>query len=273
MRKSAAMNEAVSEAMREAGRGYEKLFVPAVFGPWTKHLIAAAGLRDDARVLDIACGTGVLARHALADIGANGQVVGLDPAPGMIATAEELEAGIDWRLGSAEALAFEDKSFDRVLSQFGMMFFQDRDKAADEMFRVLKPNGKLVIAVWDSVDANPMYGEIIALLESQVGPAAADALRLPFCLGDPSLVTTPLEQAGFSGIEVATKVETANFPSSRHLVEAELRGWLPLFDIHLDEDKIAEVLRYAEETLAKYATDSGAAVFPTAAHVISARKG
>jgi len=199
-------------------------------------------------------------------------VVGVDPAPGMIAFAREMEPSIDWVLCGAEALELDDESFDCVVSQFGMMFFQDRQKSVDEMFRVLKPGGTLAIAIWNSVENNPAYADIISVLQDQVSTAAADALRMPYSLGNFDEVTSLLGNSGFVDIQVETKVESARFPSSRHMVEAELRGWLPLFDIHLDEDEIADVLVKSDQTLAKYASSSGEAVFPTSAHIITARK-
>jgi len=266
------MDQNIPQELVEAGRGYENLFVPALFEQWTKHLIEAAGIREGSHVLDIACGTGVLARHALSKSGPSGRVIGVDPAPGMLAAAKEIEPGIEWILCSAESLELGDETLDSVISQFGMMFFQDRQKSTEEMFRVLKQNGSLAIAVWNSVENNPAYADIIAVLQEQVGTAAADALRLPYCLGNTDEVTVALENCGFSGISVETKIEPARFPSSRHMVEAELRGWLPLFDIFLSEDKINDVLSESDRTLSKYAESSGEAVFPTSAHVITARK-
>ena len=267
------MDQVVSEELLEAGRGYESLFVPALFEAWTKHLIEGAGIREGSYVLDVACGTGVLARGALARTGTNGQVVGADPAPGMLAVAKEIEPGIDWVLCGAEALDVDDATFDCVTSQFGMMFFQDRQKSTDEMFRAMKSGGSLAIAVWRSVEHNPAYADIISVLEEHVGTGAADALRLPFSLGEASKVTEVLEGSGFVDIAVEAKIESATFPSSRQMVEAELRGWLPLFDIFLSEDEIDNVLIQSDKTLGKYADPSGEAVFPTSAHVFTARKG
>jgi len=263
------MTDAATREELEAGRGYEALFVPAVFDTWTKHLIEGAQVNEGSHVLDIACGSGVLARHALSKSGESGRVVGVDPAPGMIAAAKEMEPNIEWVLGRAEALDFEGATFDSVMSQFGMMFFQDRRKAADEMFRVMKPGGRLAIAVWNSIEDNPAYGDIIAVLDEQVSTSAGDALRLPYSLGNPNDVISVLKQAGFSEIESNTRVEDARFPSSRTMVEAELRGWLPLFGINLNEEEIADVLVKSDRRLAKYAAQSGEAVFPTSAHVIT----
>jgi len=266
------MDIEASEELIEAARGYESLFVPALFEVWTQHLIASVGIQDGYHVLDVACGTGVLARHALACAGMNGRVVGVDPAPGMLAMAEETEPGVEWVASSAEALDLADNSFDCVVSQFGMMFFENGQRSTDEMFRVLKPGGSLSIAVWRSVEHNPAYADVIDLLEEQVGTAAADALRLPYSLGDASKVTAWLESSAFTDIKVETKTESARFPSTRQMIEAELRGWLPMFDIFLSEAEISDILIESEKTLRKYASPSGEAVFPTSAHIISARK-
>ncbi|MGI9393493.1 MAG: methyltransferase domain-containing protein [Boseongicola sp.] len=264
------MVDNVPQELLEAGRGYESMFVPALFAAWPPHLIKGAMVREGAQVLDIACGTGVLARHAFSKVGRAGRVVGVDPALGMLAAAGEFEPGIDWVLCSAEALELEDASFDCVISQFGMMFFQDRPKSISEMFRVLKPGGKLAIAVWDSVERNPVYMGIISVLQEEVGTAAADALRTPFNLGDSGIVKAELAAEGFVEVQVETKTETARFPNSRLMLEADLRGWLPLFDINLSEDKIDEVLVASDTTLSKYCAPSGEVVFPTSGHIITA---
>jgi len=266
------MVDSVSKDLLDAGRDYENMFVQAIFAHWPPYLTSGAGVREGLHVLDIACGTGVLSRHALAAVGPTGRVVGVDHAPGMLAAAHEVEPTIDWVLCGAEALELEDASFDCVMSQFGMMFFQDRPKAIGEMFRVLKPGGSLAIAVWDSVERNPGYLGIISVLQEEVGTAAADALRRPFSLSDGGMVASELKAGGFVDVGVETKGGFARFPSTRVMLEGDLRGWLPLFDIHLSEDKINEVLAASDSTLSKYVAPSGEAVFPTSAHIVTAIK-
>ena len=141
------MNATATPEELEAGRGYKALFVPAVFEPWTRHLIDGAGVEKGAHVLDIACGSGVFARACIIALRAFRPHCWIDPAPGMIAAAREVEPSIEWVLGSAEGLEFDDDIFDCIVTQFGMMFFEDRHAASSEMFRVLKPGGRLAIAV------------------------------------------------------------------------------------------------------------------------------
>src|SRR5688500_16775452 len=118
---------------------YESFFVPALFQEWAGRVADTAHIQLGQRVLDVACGTGVLARAAADRAGAGGSVTGLDINEGMLAVAAQKAPHIDWRQGQAEALPFEDGTFDAVVSQFGLMFFDDRAAAIREMRRVLRP--------------------------------------------------------------------------------------------------------------------------------------
>src|SRR5262249_55468231 len=129
------MSASASQAQIAAATAYEALFIPGLFGPWAPVVADLARIKSGDRVLDIACGTGVLAREAAARTGPTGHVAGLDPHAGMLAVARDLSPAIDWRDGTAEALPFPDRSFEVVVSQFGLMFFTDRDKAIREMLR------------------------------------------------------------------------------------------------------------------------------------------
>ena len=168
----------------EAAKAYDSLLVPALFGQWAVKLAQVADVNTGQRVLDVACGTGVLTQALAQRVGSSGYVAGIDPNPGMLEVGRSLATKIDWKQGVAESLPFHDDSFDVVTSQFGLMFFSDRQKALSEMLRVLAPGGRLVVAVWDSLINIPAYAKSVALLKRIAGEQAADALKAPFVLGD-----------------------------------------------------------------------------------------
>jgi SAM-dependent methyltransferase len=246
-------------------RAYDTLFVPSLIGAYAPIVADAAALGTGDRVLDVACGTGLVAREALRRVGPGGSVVGIDANAGMLAVAAEHSAAIAWHEGVAESLPFSAAAFDAVTCQFGLMFFRDRAAAVAEMRRVLRPGGRLAVAVWASLDAIPTFDAEVALFARVCGSAAADALRAPFGLGDRAALV-----ALFPDAAVTTHTTTARFPSIRTLVEADLRGWLPIMGVHLGEPVIAEALDAADDTLAPHVRrDAGGAVtFPTSAHVV-----
>ena len=266
------MSEPMLQAQIDAAKAYEALFVSSLFGEWAPKVADAAQIRPGQRVLDVACGTGVLAREAASRTGPTGSVAALDPNIGMLSVAKELTPAVDWHQGVAESLPFPDDSFDAVVSQFGLMFFTDRAQALREMLRVLTPRGRLAVAVWDSLDNTPAYAAEVALLERVAGRQAADALRAPFVLGDRSELAALFSGAGVSSVEVTSEHGTAHFPSVRVMVEADLRGWLPVMGVFLAEEQIARMLEEAEPVLAPYVTADGMVVFDSPAHIVTGRK-
>ena len=116
---------------------YERYLVPSIFGPWAKDLVEIAQLQPKERVLDIACGTGIVARTAALTLGSGGSVVGLDVSLPMLAAARSAAAAeglsIDWQEGSAMKLPLADAACDVVLCQQGLQFFPDRPAALREM--------------------------------------------------------------------------------------------------------------------------------------------
>jgi len=257
----------------DAATAYEGLFVPALFGEWAPRVAEAAALRPGLRVLDVACGTGILAREARRRVGAGGTVAAIDPDAGMLEVARRLDPGVAWREGVADALPWPEASFDAVVSQFGLMFFPDRERALREMLRVLEPGGRLAVAVWDSLEHTPAYAAEVALLERVAGTAAADALRAPFVLGDPALLSALFTDAGVRDVAVERVEGKGRFPGVRAMVEADLRGWLPVMGVRLPEEPIARVLAEAEETMRHFVTPGGTVEFGSPALIGTGRKG
>ncbi|RJP52904.1 MAG: methyltransferase domain-containing protein [Anaerolineaceae bacterium] len=266
------MAEKTLQAQMDAAKAYEGLMVPALFGEWASTVADAAQIKPGERVLDVACGTGILAREVLSRTGAAEFVTGLDPSAGMLEVAKDLAPGVEWRQGVAESLPFPDASFDVVVSQFGLMFFNDRSEALRQALRVLRPGGRMAFAVWDSLKNIPAYADEVALLERLAGVLAADALRAPFVLGDRRDLETLFAGAGVEAVEIATRKGSARFPSVRVMVEADLRGWLPVMGVVLTEEQIVGILQAAELALSQYVTGDGAAYFGTSAHVVTGTK-
>ncbi len=265
------MNEPIPQAEIDAAIAYESLMVPALLGPWAPKVADAAGLAAGQQVLDVACGTGVLAREAADRVGISGAVTGLDVNAGMLEVARRLAPDLAWQQGDAGALPFPDRRFDRVVSQFGLMFFPDPAAAIREALRVLRPGGRLAFAVWSSLSSNPAYADEVELLEQYAGRAAADAVRAPFALGESRELAELFRAAGATSVAVATDRAMARFPSVRVMLEADLRGWLPMMGVVPEEEAIAEILERAEEVLRPYVDADGTAAFSTSAHIVVAR--
>ena len=266
------MSDSTLQAQIDAAKAYEALFVPALFGQWVVEVADAVQIRPGQRVLDVGCGTGVLAREVTSRATPSGYVAGLDPSPGMLAVARDLAPTVDWREGVAESIPFPDQSFDTVVSQFGLMFFMDRHQALREMLRVLSPTGHLVVAVWDSLDNIPGYSAEVALLERLAGTRAADAVRAPFVLGDRQNLAKLFKDVGADSVKITTHQGTARFPGIRVMIEAELRGWLPVMGVLLTEDQISNILKEAENALGSYVTPEGRISFDVSAHIVVAKR-
>ena len=266
------MAEPTFEELLNAAQAYEQFFVPALFQQWASRVVDAAVLRPGQRVLDVACGTGVLARTAAQRVGSTGSVVGLDLNPGMLAVAKQLAPHVAWRQAGAEALPFPEESFDTVVSQFGLMFFANRQTALSEMARVLARGGRVAVAVWASLDQSPAYATEVRLVERHAGLPAAQPLRSPFSLGSAAEVRELFAATSLRDIQVATYPGTARFPSIRAMLEADLRGWLPLMGVVLEAGTIEAILAEGETALRPYLTASGEVEFACPANIVTATK-
>ena len=250
---------------------YEEFFVPALFQQWGGILADIARVAPGHRVLDVACGTGVLARAAAERVGPGGAVTGLDPNDEMLAVARGKGARVEWRNGHAESLPFADASFDRVASQFGLMFFADKAAGLGEMMRVLRPGGRLAVAVCDALDHSPGYAVLAELLQRLFGATVADAFRAPFALGEPKQLRLLCEQAGIRNGQVARADGTVRFKSIQQLVASE-RACVWTLGGLLDDGQFDRLLEEAEESLQPFVTGDGTVAFEMPVLVITADK-
>jgi len=267
------MSELSLDELKNTATNYEKLMVPALFESWAERILDEAAVKPGDRILDVACGTGIVARTAIKRTGSNGtSVTGLDPNPGMLAVAESNTSGPEWKEGVAEELPFGDDSFNVVVSQFGLMFFQDRTAALREMYRVLAPGGRLVVAVFDSLDNNPAYRSMTEVFERIAGEEVAQALRGPFSLGSIDDLKSLCTESGLSSAKVTTHDGKARFPDVRTMVLADVKGWFPLAGIHLSDEQIDEVVQQLELDLPEYISSDGRLEFSMPAHIITSTK-
>jgi ubiquinone/menaquinone biosynthesis C-methylase UbiE len=189
---------------------YQSFFVPSIATPVSVELLGTAALRPGARVLDIACGTGVIARAAAEQVGPTGSVTGIDVAPDMIAVAETIPAGgapIAWQQADAASLPLPDESYDVGLCQMGLMFMEDRGGALRELHRVLAPGGRVVVNTPGRIQ--PLFEVMERAITDNLDPSLGAFVTAVFSLHDPSVLAGMLQEAGFG--DVASKEYRAVF--------------------------------------------------------------
>ena len=253
---------------------YETYLVPNIFAPWVEAVLARNPLVRGARLLDVACGTGIAARLAALAVGAEGAVVATDIDPGMLEVARRSAAmpgaaPIDWQRADALALPFADVSFDAVLCFEGIQFFPDRAKGLAEMRRVLRPRGRLLGTVWGALEHNAGYGALAEGLAKFVSP---DAGRLPpFGLHDAGAIRGLLAAAGFVHIDVVPQTIVRPVPSVRVFIDWVAAG-APTTRLKLaqlaDRDR-EDFIRFVEQRLAPLQGDGGVQM-PYMRHVLVA---
>ncbi|MCA1439998.1 methyltransferase domain-containing protein [Ensifer sp. IC4062] len=255
----------------DAAEVYESCFVPAIFAAWAGPVADAAEIRTGNRVLDVGCGTGVLAREALRRVGQEGQVTGLDLNEGMLAVAARTEPRIAWRHGDAASLPFKDESFDVVVSQFALMYFPDRVAALREMWRALAPGGRLAIASWAPIDQARGYRILVDIATRQCGRRAAGVLAAPFVLGDQAELAKLFVDSGISGATVTLHEGSIRFSSAKEFIRIEVKG-SPLAEM-VSDDAMETLAAESERALAEFVVPSGEIVMPLNAHIVIASKG
>ena len=203
---------------------YERYLVPAITRIWASDLIDRAGPKPGQSLLDVACGTGVVARLA-AERMRTGRVVGLDLNEGMLAVARSVPvtgAPIEWREGSALSLPFEDRSFDLVLCQLGVQFFPDRSLALREMKRVLVASGLVALSVYSDIERTPVANAFVKALDQCFGTDASRIKRAEHIFSEPGEVAALLADAGFEHVSVDAVTKRITFPSVLDYVRFQL---------------------------------------------------
>jgi SAM-dependent methyltransferase len=207
-------------------RAYEQYFVPAMFAPLAVHTLSAAAIRPADRVLDLACGTGVVARQAATLVGPGGHVVGLDVNPVMLEEARGHPspggAGVEWVQGDAVTADLPAGAFDVVACQQGLQFFPDRAAGARQMRHVLQDAGRAVVTTWRGVEEHPSIAQLADIELSHLSALGAgftrDDVTKPFSLGEQEL-SALLTAAGFGSVETTAVTIEARFATPDRFIE------------------------------------------------------
>jgi ubiquinone/menaquinone biosynthesis C-methylase UbiE len=248
---------------------YERILVPGIFGPWSDELLERArpiGVSD--RILDLGCGTGIVARRVRARLGGGARVTGVDVDAGMLAKARDLAPEIRWIEGDAMELPFPDASFELVLCQQVLQFVPDRAKALREIRRVLAPGGRLLVATWRARHEQKLFEALGRIAEAHLG--VPNEKR--FLLGDEAALRAMVEEAGFQvdRLEVVARVDRLRgFPLRQSALAAN-------FDLSTLSDaereaKLDDVERESREAVKEFLEADDVIASPTTANLVVAK--
>jgi ubiquinone/menaquinone biosynthesis C-methylase UbiE len=258
----------------DAARAYERTLVPLLFEPGAQALTGLAGLAPAERVLDLACGTGSVARRAAEMVGREGRVVGFDVSTSMLAVAAEAAGNqpqIEWRQGDVGDLPFPNGTFDAVICQQALQFFPDRMAALAEMHRVLAPGGRVVLSMLRSPVHNPGWALFAKILKRHLGEESAALMASPFPEMTRAELRALITEAGFGSVMILIAVAGTRYPGARELVNWEMESWLLAEEFQQLRNMTREaIIANLEEALADYTDDEGI-VFPAETWVVVAR--
>lgn len=260
----------------DSAQAYERYLVPAFFTQMAERLIDLVELQADARVLDVACGGGIVARRAARRTGATSEVVGVDLNEQMLAVADIAAkaegVSVEWRQGPAEELPFPRSSFDAVFCQQALGFFPDPDVALREMQRVLASGGRLGLSVCRPIEHNPVYGALADCLARHAGSEAGAMMRSPFTSWDQAELRALVQGVGFQDVRILIDISTVRFPSPAELLRREAASSpLAATIAALDDATREAMLRDVDEALSGHVDDAGI-TYTIESHVVTATR-
>ncbi|MEM9134799.1 MAG: class I SAM-dependent methyltransferase [Actinomycetota bacterium] len=262
----------------EVAEIYEARFVPAIFAHWAPVTLDAAEVEAADHLLDVACGTGIVARTALArrteseatGLGTGtGAITGVDLNPAMLTVARRQAPEIEWRQGDVAALPLADDSVDVAVSQMAAMFFPDQRAAMAEMARVVRPGGRLAWVVPSSLSEQPAYEPFVDAAATHVGDDARSLLGAYWACGDRAAFTADLEAVGLERIAARARAGIARFDSPADFVATEIDA-TPLVD-RIDDGQRRRIVADVTERLAAWVEPGKPFDIPLVGNVVSAR--
>lgn len=260
----------------DSAEAYEKYLVSAFASEWANRLIDFAEVTEGERVLDVGCGTGIVARSIAPIVGDSGAITGVDINEDMLDVAgrvsENIQPPISWRCQDATSLEFSDDSFDVVLSQQALQFIPDQNAALAEIHRVLTSDGRFAFSMNRSLDHNQPYAILADALDRHIGTEAGDGIRSIFTDISVEGLRAVVEDAGFHNVHVRTEIPTIRYPSVAEMLRREAAS-SPLAGpvSNLRPETREELVQDLTDSLSPYTDDDGVAL-PVSTFLVSARR-
>lgn len=252
---------------------YERALVGPLFRPFAEQLLARLQLSRQDSLIDVACGTGIVARLARERLGRDARIVGVDIAPAMLAVAQSVDRTIDWRQGNATALPVEtSERFTLLTCHQGLQFMPDKAAVIREMRRVLAPGGRLGIATWRSLDDLPQIRELNAVVERHVGPIV-DARH---SFGDADTLRRLLIDGGVADVQVETVAHDVQFSDGALFARLNAMAAIAMSEkgktlSESERGQLAEQVAAESQALVSAATRNGMFALPLASLIATAR--
>ena len=261
---------------RDAAERYERILVPTILGPAARALVEFAAPQAAEAVLDVGCGTGAAARCAAERVGSAGRVVGVDVNAGMIDVAQSLPpvegATVEWLVKGAYEMPFVGAEFAVALCAQTLQFLDDRPRALAEMYRVLKPRGRIAVSLWCDIRESPYFDALVQAVTDHIGTETAMGLRAAFGLSEPETIRALVKGAGFSNLRTTVKQLDLRLPVLSDFVPRHVSA-TPMaagFNSASPEKRHA-VIENVSDKLASYGTGAGVRV-PFRTHLVQATK-
>jgi ubiquinone/menaquinone biosynthesis C-methylase UbiE len=236
---------------------YDRYLGPVLFEPYAADLVERLDVPEEATVLELACGTGIVTRHLRDRLGPKTKLVATDLNEAMLSFAaqkfEDTES-VEWKQADASELPFEDNTFDAVVCQFGVMFFPDKERALCETYRVLKSGGRFLFSVWDRIEKNDLAHTAHAIISKFFEDNPPDFYETPFSFHDPEIIRSMLRRAGFLDTRLSLLPLPAIGNSARALARGLVRGNPVIGAIkERDESSVPQIeARVAEAVAAQF---------------------
>ncbi|MBC8438249.1 MAG: methyltransferase domain-containing protein [Deltaproteobacteria bacterium] len=251
---------------------YEKYIVPAYTWVWAKEIVKRACLREGEKILDVACGTGLVARIAADEQSNPGLIYGVDVNEVMIKKARNIGKSINFYHSDVLEMPFSNNYFDVIFCQQGLQYFPDPGSALKEMNRVLVENGRILLSVWRPIKYSPFYKSLCKVLEKYVNTKSASMLSAAFTFGDFGKLKSLFSDAGFNCININIVVKQMRYSPFEEFVVGGIMASPFYKDIQeMQGSKREEMLLEIYNSNQNYIDDNGLAA-PMESYIVNAKK-